>query len=45
MPTVTRPVTCRDVAPQELFDNLEYESHTPDEWIALGKGGQVSKGR
>jgi hypothetical protein len=27
--------------PLELFDNLDYETHTPEEWVALGAHSQV----
>ena len=29
--------------PLELFDNLEYEIHTPQEWVELGAEEGVSK--
>lgn len=28
--------------PLELFDNLDYESHEPQEWVDLGKDKGVS---
>ena len=28
--------------PLELFDNIEYEQHTPEEWVELGKEQGVS---
>lgn len=30
--------------PLELFDNLEFESHSPEAWVELGKQSHVSRG-